>query len=84
MGMPQDYYLEYVRPIGWNKGMGTPALVIRTTATFGGTPAYLGKLDIPSVLGLQAEFIEPLGNVKFQVERFDAIGRILKVTAKKQ
>ena len=84
MGIPQDYYLEYIKPIGWNKGIGTPALVIRTTATFGGTPAYLGKVDIPTALGLQAEFIEPLGNVKFQVERFDAIGRILKVTAKKQ
>jgi hypothetical protein len=82
MSNAQDYYLEYVKPTDWNKGIGDPVLVVRTIA-FGGKPAYLGKVDIPTIPGIKAEFVEPLGNTKFQVERFDAGGRIVKVAVKK-
>lgn len=79
-----DYYLEYVRATGWNQGIGQSFLFIRRIAPkYGGTPAILGSMVVPSALGARAAFVEPSGNVRFQVERFDADGRIVKVSAKK-
>jgi hypothetical protein len=79
-----DYYLEYVRPTEWNRGIGQDFLFIRRMAPkYGGTPAILGAIAVPSALGVTADFVETTGNVRFQVERFDAKGQILKVSAKK-
>jgi hypothetical protein len=79
-----DYYLEYVRATGWNKGIGKSFLFIRRMAPkYGGTPAILGSVVVPSDLGVKADFLEPSGNVRFQVERLDADGRKVKVGAKK-
>jgi hypothetical protein len=76
-----DYYLEYVIPTEWNRGVpGAPYLFIRRMAPkYGGTPAYLGAIGI----GRTAEFVEPSGNVRFRVELTDLPGPILKVSAKK-
>ena len=81
-----DYYLEYAKPTGWNKGLSNAFLFIRRIGPgkdIGPTPAILGKIIIPTTTGTKAQFVEPSGNVLFQVERFDPEGRIVKVTAKK-
>ena len=79
-----DYYLEYVQPADWNRGIGKPFLMVRRMAPkYGGTPAFLGMVEIPMTPGARAEFVEPSGNVKFQVELTDLPGPILKVSAKK-
>ncbi len=79
-----DYYLEYVRATGWDQGVGNSFLFIRRMAPkYEGTPAILGSIVVPSTLGVKADFVEPSGNVRFQVERFDADGQIVKVSAKK-
>jgi hypothetical protein len=83
-GQNWDYYLEYVKPTAWNQGIGQSVLVIRRIVSANGEKsAYLGKIQVPSTMGTKAEFIEPSGNVRFQVERFDTDARILKVTVKK-
>lgn len=79
-----DYYLEYVRPTDWNQGIEKSFLVVRRMAPkYGGTPAFLGLVEIPMSPGTKAEFLEPSGNVRFQVELTDLQGPILKVHAKK-
>jgi hypothetical protein len=81
-----DYYLEYVRPTGWNQGLSSAFLFIRRIGPgkdIGPTPAILGSMIVPTAIGTRAQFVEPSGNVQFQVERFDPEGRIVKVTAKK-
>ncbi|MCE8424619.1 MAG: hypothetical protein J5U17_02445 [Candidatus Methanoperedens sp.] len=50
---------------------------------YGGTPAFLGLVEIPMSPGTKAEFLEPSGNVRFQVELTDLQGPILKVNVKK-
>src|ERR1700682_6230481 len=59
--MNWDYYLEYVVPTEWNRGVpGAPYLLVRRLAPkYGGTPAYLGYIQIPSAIGAVAEFLEP-------------------------
>ncbi|AKG22558.1 hypothetical protein [Calothrix sp. 336/3] len=81
-----DYYLEFARPLNWNQAFDDSYLLIRRILTPSGdreTAAILGNIRLPSVMQVSAEFIEPWGNVRFQVERFDKDGRIVKVTAKK-
>ena len=80
-----DYYLEFVRPISWNQGFDDSYLLIRRifVSGEGETSALLGKIKLPSEMNIVAEFIEPSGNVKFKVERFNSEGRIVKVTAQK-
>jgi hypothetical protein len=81
-----DYYLEYAKPIGWNQGLRSAFLFIRRIGPgkdIGPTPAILGSISVPITMGTSAAFVEPSGNIRFQVERFDSEGRIVKVTAKK-
>ncbi len=81
-----DYYLEYVTPVEWNQGLPKPYLIVRRMASvqgIGETPIYLGVVEVPQTLGTSGEFEEPMGGVRFRVERFDAVGRIVKVNARK-
>lgn len=80
-----DYYLEYMVPTEWNRGVpGAPYLLIRRMAPkYGGTPAYLGFIAVPPVVGQAAEKVEPSGNVHFRVELTSLEGPTLKVTARK-
>lgn len=81
-----DYYLEYAKPTGWNQGLSNDFLFIRRIGPgkdVGPTPAILGSIIVPAAIGTKAQFVEPSGNVRFQVERFDPEGRIVKVSAKK-
>jgi hypothetical protein len=80
-----DYYLEYMIPTEWNQGVpGAPYLFIRRMSPkYGGTPAYLGAIPIPSSAGKTAAWTEPSGMVRFQVELTNLPGPIIKVTAKK-
>jgi hypothetical protein len=85
--LPQDaattwsYYLEYMKPTGWNKGIGNPKFVIRRI--FNNQAAYLGEIALPKRLGVKNTWTEPSGNVRFQVERSQNNDRIIKVTATK-
>jgi hypothetical protein len=80
-----DYHLEYARPTGWNRGLTGDSLFIRRIrpSGFGPTPSILGTVAVPGALGRRAQFVEPLGNTRFEIERFTADGRIVKVTAQK-
>jgi hypothetical protein len=61
-----DYYLKYVQPTGWNLGIQKSFPIVRRIAPkYGGTPAFLGLLEIPISPGAKAEFLEPSGNVRF-------------------
>jgi hypothetical protein len=61
-----QYYLEYQRSIGWNRGI-SPRLVIRRR--IGNTAAYLGEVIVPTIVGDQANWTEPSGKVKFEVTK---------------
>lgn len=77
-----DYYLEYVIPTEWNRGViGAPYLFIRRIAAsdVGPTPAYLGAIGV----GQTTEFLEPTGNVRFRVEPTSLPNQILIVNIKK-
>lgn len=79
-----DYYLEYVEPTAWNQGIGKSYLIVRRMAPkYGGTPAFLGMLEIPMTPGIKKEFLEPSGNVRFQLELTQLQGPIIKLNAKK-
>ena len=81
-----DYYLEYAKPTEWNRGLSGASLFIRRIGPgkdIGATPAILGSINVPTIIGTKAQFVELAGNVRFQVERFDTEGRIVKVNAKK-
>lgn len=84
-GANWDYYLEYVIPAEWDRGLPTPLFFIRRIAPkyVGGTPAYLGSLVVPTAAGTTAEFVEPSGNVRFRIELTGLPGPILNVSAKK-
>lgn len=77
-----DYFVEYVQPTDWNRGLGNAFVFIRRLAPFGSgqTPAHLGSIQVPA-MGTTAEFVEPSGNVKFTVDRFNQDGRILRIGA---
>ena len=76
-----DYHLEYVRPTGWNRGVGKAALLIRRLTP--SKSAYLGAVAVPSQVGATSAWTEPSGKVLFQVEKMEAEGRVVKVTARK-
>jgi hypothetical protein len=79
-----DYYIECVQPTGWNQGIGNSYLMIRRMAPkYGGTPAFLGKIEIPSNVGVKSEFLEPSGNVRVQVEVTSLPGSIFSVNVRK-
>lgn len=84
-GASWDYYLEYVIPTEWNRGLGTPFVFVRQIANTAGQsrPAILGSIPVPAALGTQADFVEPRGNVLFRVERTELAGPILRVSARK-
>ena len=75
-----DYYLEYQRPIGWNRAI-SPRLVIRRR--IGSTAAYLGQVIVPTNLGGKADWTEPSGKVKFQVEKIRDDERVISVAVTK-
>jgi hypothetical protein len=81
-GMAWDYYVQYVRPMDWNQGLAQPSVFVRRTAPRGDgqTAAYLGTIAVPAA-GATNEFVEPAGNVRFTVSRFDDEARILRVGA---
>lgn len=77
-----DYYVQYVRPANWNQGIGIPSVFIRRLGPgkdIGPTPAILGSISVPAEVGAKADFVEPSGNIRFQVERLDAQGRAVQV-----
>src|SRR5437868_2042630 len=80
-----DYHLEYVRPTGWNQGLKEDFLFIRRLrpTKIGDTAAILGSIAVPAAPGDRQQFLEPTGNTRFEVQRFDPDGRIVKVTATK-
>jgi hypothetical protein len=79
-----DYYLEYVEPTAWNQGIGKSYLIVRRMAPkYGGTPAFLGLVEIPTTPGTRIEYVEPSGRVKFQVELTQLQGPILMVNARR-
>lgn len=79
-----DYYLEYVQPIGWNRGIGASFVIVRRMSPkYGGTPAFLGLIKVPIAPSVPTAFHEASGNVMFFVEMTNLPGPILKVNAKK-
>jgi hypothetical protein len=80
-----DYYVEYVRPVAWNRGIGVDTVLVRriAKADVGDTPSILGSIVVPSVFGTDASFVEPLGNVSFRARRLDLDGRRVMVTVRK-
>lgn len=84
-GSSWDYYVEYVRPTDWNRGIGVDTVFVRRIgrADVGDTPSILGQVAVPPVFGTDASFIEPLGNVSFRVRRLDQDGRRVMVTVRK-
>ena len=72
-----DYYLEYQRPVGWNRGIPSPRLVIRRRV--GNTAAYLGEVIAPTIMGGKASWIEPAGKVRFEVEKVRDDERVISV-----
>jgi hypothetical protein len=79
-----DYYIQYVRPKGWNQGLGIGFVFIRRIGPgkdVGPTPAILGSVLVPQGLGTRSQFVEPSGGIMFQVERLDAEGRIVQIHA---
>jgi hypothetical protein len=80
-----DYYVEYVRPNAWNRGLGSDLVIVRRIANtgVGPTPSILGQIVVPAVVGIDATFVEPYGNVSFRAERSDKTGRVVKVGVRK-
>ena len=80
-----DYHLEYARPTGWNRGLEGDFLFIRRlrASRIGDTAAILGSIQVPALPGDRKQFVEPTGNTRFEVQRFDPGGRIVKVNAAK-
>ncbi|RYF28843.1 MAG: hypothetical protein EOO23_07275 [Comamonadaceae bacterium] len=76
-----DYYLEYQRPIGWNRGLTSARLVIRRRS--GNTGAYLGQVIVPGTVGGKASWSEPSGKVRFEVEKVRTDDRVIKVAVTK-
>jgi hypothetical protein len=79
-----DYYLEYVKPDKWNRGLVLPYVFVRRFKSlpgYGDMVAFLGLLQVPPAPGTTTEFIEPQGNVNFTVEHLISGLRSVKVTA---
>lgn len=82
-GMSWDYYLQYVIPANWDRGLPQSSLFIRRMGFLGEgeTSVTLGSIVVPSSLEQVSQFIEPLGNVRFDVQRVDGSGKIITVSA---
>jgi len=79
-----DYYLEYVRPTGWYRGLAEATVFVRRIGPgkdVGPTPSILGSIVVPRDQTGSASFLEPSLNVLFEVARFDPDGHIVRVTA---
>lgn len=79
-----DYFLEYVRPTSWNRGLSGDFVFIRRIrpSNAGPTAAILGSIPIPAG-GAPADFVEPMGNVRFEARHISADGRIVSVNVRK-
>lgn len=77
-----EYFLEYMRPTEWNKGLEKPRLVIRRIV--GNTAAYLGRIKLPSGLNAEKEWIEPKGNVRFIIKKIRNDERMINVRVVKE
>ncbi len=75
-----DYYLEYQRSIGWNQSIPA-SLVIRRRKD--GTASLLGEVLVPTVLGGKTKWLEPWGNVNFEVEKIRNDDRVIRVSVSK-
>lgn len=62
-----DYYLEYQRRYGWNRGLGASRLVIRRRS--GNTAARVGQVDVPTNIGAKASWTEPSGVIRVKVTK---------------
>jgi hypothetical protein len=76
-----DYYLEYMRPTGWNRGLQQARLVIRRRVN--NTSAYLGEVVVPNKVGDEASWTEPSAKVSFEVEKLRADERVVRVKVRK-
>lgn len=76
-----SYYLEYMRPNGWNMGLSKPVLVIRRLV--GNTAAFLGEIELPTTLHAQKIWREPSGNVYFTIQKIRSDERMIKVMVTK-
>jgi hypothetical protein len=78
-----DYFLQYIRPVEWDRGYPKATLFIRRIAAVdvGPTPIILGTLAVPANKGATAEFVETTGGVRFRIEVFDQSATILMVNA---
>ena len=66
-----DYDVQYIRPHGWDLGLTQSFVYVRRTAVIvddQGTSVIMGSIPVPTTLGQIATFVEPIGNVQFQVE----------------
>lgn len=79
-----DYYLEYARPTAWNRGLSRDFVFIRQIrpSDVGLTAAILGTVVVPAG-GKAGEFVEPIGNVRFEARHTDAGGRVVSVNIRK-
>lgn len=82
-GASWDYYLEYVRPTEWDRGLQNPFVFVRRLAPYGSgqTPAILGAIQVPNVPSGLGVFDEPSGGVRFTVGWAGANTRVLDVSA---
>ncbi|MCB8982167.1 MAG: hypothetical protein H6657_32600 [Ardenticatenaceae bacterium] len=72
-----DYYLEYLRPFGWNKGFGEAVLVIRQITN--NKSVFLGEIALPSKLQEKRSWVEPRLKVKFEIQKIRSDERIIQV-----
>jgi hypothetical protein len=79
-----DYYLEYARPMAWNRGLSGDFVFIRRIrpSDAGPTAAILGTVTVPAG-GEAGQFVEPIGNVRFEARHTDAGGRVVSVNIRK-
>lgn len=80
-----SYFLEYVLPVGWTRGMAKPYLMVRRLIDIPGRgerPAYLTSIEVPDQGGV-ASVLEPSGNTVFEVEQTGLPGPIISVTARR-
>jgi hypothetical protein len=80
-GTAWDYFVEYMRPIEWNRGLTEPLIIIRRIAKFegaGDTVFYLGQVTLPEGHGFR-NFIDTDTKIEFRVYRFGNDDRIVKL-----
>ncbi|MEP7309469.1 MAG: hypothetical protein ABJA98_28525 [Acidobacteriota bacterium] len=79
-----DYYLEYVRPTVWSRGLSGEFVFIRRIrpSDAGPTAAILGSIAVPAG-GATSQFVEAIGNVRFEARHAAADGRVVNVNIRK-